>query len=81
MTSLDQLIAAERRLLEAKLESTVSRDDRIEILKSQLDLSQKLESHLAELADIGDVPDKELLTAKVSRMNAHLELLREKQAQ
>jgi len=77
--SIDSVIEAERDLLDARLESATTRQERIEIREAQLDLATQQEAKINKLTALGVVSPKDSKTAKVNRLNAEIELLREKQ--
>lgn len=76
--SWGSVVAAERALLDAKLDSATTPAERITILELQLKLAQTQEQKIARLVEVADVSPSDLMTAKASRLTAHIQLLREK---
>ncbi|QDU89821.1 hypothetical protein Pla175_32170 [Pirellulimonas nuda] len=79
--SLETLIAAESELLEARLDAATTPQERIAIRRSQLRLAVRLEEGVSALAENGDGAPTDVMKARVGRLNAQVELLREEQKQ
>ena len=77
--SLDEVIAAEQSLLNAKLESTTDADERVAIREIRVSLAKDLESQVAIRVEGGIAPRALLLNATANRLQAEIELLREQQ--
>lgn len=77
--SLQSLNAAERKLLDARLESATNPRERIEILESQLRLATNREEAIAIRVKVADAAPNELMEAKVERLNVQIALQRERQ--
>lgn len=75
---IDEVIVAERELLDARLELAATQTQRIAILESQLELARNLETQVARSVDHGHLDPPSLLRAKADRLQAEIELLREK---
>lgn len=78
--SFDDVIAAERELLDAQLDAAATPAERIAIRESQLKLAERQEKMVARLVSQAAESPKDLMTAKANRLTAHIELLREKRS-
>lgn len=78
IASLDAVIAAERQLFDAKLDSATTPGERIAIRESQLKLAQQQEQLVANRIEAGLVSTNDLMMAKANRLTAQIQLLREK---
>lgn len=79
--SLDSLVAAERLLLDARLDSATTVRERIAIMESQLQLATHRENMVAKRVENAELSPSDLMTAKASRLTAQIALLRERQGQ
>lgn len=79
--SLDFLVAAERELLDAQLDSATTARERIVILESQLRVATQHEDRMAKLVENADASPSDLMTAKANRLTAQIALLQERQKQ
>lgn len=77
--SLQSLNAAEKQLLDARLESATNPRERIEILESQLRLAINREEVIAKKVKVAAAAPTDLMEAKVDRLNAQIALQRERQ--
>lgn len=76
--TLLSLNAAETRLLDARLETARNRQDRIEILESQLSLSRQREELITKKVAAGLSDTPELMESRVARLNVQISLHKER---
>lgn len=77
--SLSALNSAEKTLLQAKLESVRTSQERIDILKSLLQLAKWREGMTTKDVESANEDPQKLIEAKVDRLNAQIALERELQ--
>ncbi|MEQ8786387.1 MAG: TolC family protein [Pirellulaceae bacterium] len=75
----EQLLHAQRQLLEVELELAKTNADRVEILSKQLELAKKAEELATARFKNGDAPSSEILQARIARLRIEVALLKERE--
>ena len=73
-STLENIIDAERELLEAKLESATTKQERIAIREAALKLARERELRVSRRVEQGDLSPGSVLRAKADRLRADIDL-------
>ena len=80
-SSPDALVAANVALLEAELELSGSKVERVHVLQQLLEQHKELEQRMEEMSDLGVGRPEDYLTAKAARLTAEIELHKARKAE
>jgi outer membrane protein TolC len=81
VASLEAVILAERELLQAQLDLATTAKERVAIRETQLKIAKEHEKRAEALFASGLRPESELITARIDRLTAQINLIREREMQ
>ena len=77
-TQVDPVVAAREQLLDAKLQLATSKKQRLEICQKRIDNMWRLETAMKLRSEAGQTTLESLLLARAGRLQAEIDLAREK---